>query len=230
MKHENIAQDNLREHLLITKKKFISDIDNSTHKFINEVNPFAAINEMTKKKLSHIKIFQESSEDNQIINFKQTENIIANLQDEYSSTEIQTPTNLTRIHSNISIPEIKSLLFKYEKKRNFSPDKEILENQNFYMSKKRKISKSQVSQFVREIDLIIPESKERINFRLFKDEEIGFNSHWQNYIHDQEVDEDIESADETIENATDYLLEKLEEGIKCILETEFTDVHNNQLK
>jgi hypothetical protein len=232
MKQYSLTQDNYNNNLQITKKKFDSDCDENKHKVIYYViNPFADINDITKKKIPHHKSFREESEIHNI-NILPTDDIVKNLQDELyktSSTEIQTPTAISRINS-LNMPMISSSLFKYEKKRHISPDKEYLENSNIYISKKRKIFKKESSHFTREIDLIIPESNENINFRIFNDEEIGFGAQWKEYLHDQDADEDIESADDMIDKATNYIFEKLEDGIKNIMENDYADLQNYQLK
>jgi hypothetical protein len=231
MKQNSLVNYQLKENLPMTKKKFESDIDENKHKLIyRDTNPFVDINEITKKRITHQKIFEEEK-DTKTITLLCSDNIVKNLSEDFyktSSTEIQTPKVITRTNSS-NLPNIISSLFNYEKKRNISPDKEFLENQNFYMSKKRKIAKKQHSNFTREIDLMIPDTKQNINFRLFKDEEIGFSSQWKEYLHDQDADEDIESTDEIIINATDYIFERLEEGIKSVVENDYVDVQNYKL-
>jgi hypothetical protein len=100
------------------------------------------------------------------------------------------------------------------------PNKRILNEKNsseynlLFYSKRRKLSKSSKEYYNKEIPFY--NTSEPEYFRIFYDNDIGFNSKWQGLIHELKNDEDVASDDDLIEKARIYLLDELKNAFELV--------------
>jgi hypothetical protein len=98
---------------------------------------------------------------------------------------------------------------------------------NIFGMKRKKIAHSVKRVYASDITFTDPISFQKKEFKIYKDTEIGFGEHWQQFLHNSNGDEDVPSDDELLARAQKHCLDNLWEACNTVFtKKEFDKIHN----
>lgn len=170
---------------------------------------------------------------------------IINEKDEYSSNDLEELIKYQESHLPVPIKEkdnenFKILTMKKMKRKTMPPNKSVrkfAEDKEPYYEKEFRITNSfcklrkkkvvHSSRRLYSSSFILNKGKDKVEFKIFRDKDIGVYEYWQTHIHEAHNDEDVETDEEQKTLAKCYTLGEIKEAFQVIKNRNYEDTFVN---
>ena len=170
---------------------------------------------------------------------------IINEEDEYSLNDLEELIKYQESHLPVPIKEkdnekFKILTMKKMKRKTMPPNKSVrkfAEDREPYYEKEFRITNSfcklrkkkvvHSSRRIYSSNFILNKGKEKFEFKIFRDKDIGVYEYWQTHIHEAHNDEDVETDEEQKTLAKCFTLGEIKESFHFIKNRNLEDTFVN---
>ena len=123
-----------------------------------------------------------------------------------------------------TMPPNKSLR-KFAEDREPNYEKDFRITNSFCKLLKRKVVHS--SRRIYSSNFLLNKGKKQVNFKIFRDKDIGVYEYWQTHIHESHIDEDVETDEEQKSLAKCFTLGEIKEAMMAIKNGNYKDTFIN---
>ena len=114
---------------------------------------------------------------------------------------------------------------KFAEDREPNYEKEFRITNSFCKLLKRKVVHS--SRRIYSSNFLLNKGKKQVNFKIFRDKDIGVYEYWQTHIHESHIDEDVETDEEQKSLAKCFTLGEIKEAMMAIKNGNYEDTFIN---